>query len=478
MKLKKSKEIPMWAQTGHSKPITRREMLAHGLIPFAGSLLAPQFLNMILANTAEAQATAVCAAPTTGLVPFISLNLSGGAAMAANFVPMNASGTPIASYSKMGLGDNQVPIVREFGGGTFAGNNAGGVLISKMLAGIRLRADAATIANTTFVGVCVRSRDDSGENPFNISGLVTKAGLVGTHLPNLGARNSLTGVNQEPAVIAPPTPLVVSSFRDILNSLGYSAALGTQLSKPQKERLANLVSKLSASQVRKLASIKTGDQIQNLVECAGIKNSTLIQEGSGAVDPVQNASFAPIWGINAQTQQTAASYRSGAMVYNTLMGFAGSAALEIGGYDYHNGTRTQGDTKDGEAGEAIGRILQSAKTLGKPVFLYVTSDGAVTSPDSMARDAVWSSDRGSAGAAYIFMYHPNGRPAVSSNQIGHYTDGQAADDKFVTGNDPARAAQAVFANYLKYNNRLGEFEKIVGRNSISTADLNKVVKVA
>jgi hypothetical protein len=76
------------------------------------------------------------------------------------------------------------------------------------------------------------------------------------------------------------------------------------------------------------------------------------------------------------------------------------------------------------------------------------------------------------------MYDPTRRPVVSSNQIGSFTDGQAADDKFVTGNDAARAAQAVFANYLQFNKRLADFNRVVGRNALDASALNQVVKVA
>lgn len=477
MKQNKKQEIPSWAKTGHRKPVTRRELLAHGIIPFAGTMFAPQLMQLILSNSASAQVAEKCATSTSTFTPFIHLNLSGGAAMSSNFVPMNASGGVLASYNKMGLGNNQVPIEREFGGGTFAGTE-NGALLSKMLEGIRSVADADTIGKTAFIGVCCRSRDDSSENAANISGLVVKAGLRGTHLPNMGTRSSSTGVNDMPAVLLPPTPLVVRSFRDITNSLGYSAAIGTQLNDAQKVRLANLVSGLSQHQARKLASLDSGKQLQELITCAGIKNKALVEEGSGAVNPVLNAGVGTIWNINNNSNQASNDYVFGSMVFNALQGFAGATGLEMGGYDYHDNTRNTGNTRDRNAGVTIGRILQTAKVLQKPVFLYVTSDGAVNSPESDSRTAPWTSDRGSAGASYIFMYNPAARPAVSANQIGHFTDAQVADDKYVIGNDPARAAQAVFANYLQYNKRLADFSRVVGRNALDASVIGQVVKVA
>lgn len=474
--MKKKSDIPSWAKTGHRKPVTRREFLAHGIIPFAAYAMAPNFLGLLLGNRAHAQAL-VCPSSESSAIPFISFNLAGGAAMAANFLPMNAAGGPLASYNKMGLGNNQVPVEREFGNAPFAGL-VNGVLLSKVLEGIRASAQASTLAKTAFLGVCTRSRDDSSENMFDISGLVTKFGTVGNKLPNMGVRSTNTGAGQRPAVVNPPPPLIVRGFRDLQNSLGYSAALGTQLSTTQKEKLANLVSNLNSEQTRKLASMSSGSQVQTLVECAGVKNVELAKEGSALIDPRANTQVATVWGLNANTQQNAESMVFGSMVYNALLGQGGTVTLEKGNYDYHDGSRNTGNNRDRDAGVIIGRILESAAALNKPVFLYVTSDGAVSSPDSDDRQAPWTSDRGSAGAAYILMYHPTARPQTTGFQIGQFTDGQAADDKFIIGNDPALAAQAVFANYLKFNGKLDQFNRFIPRGALEAAAIAQVVKVA
>lgn len=471
------KQIPSWARTGHRKPITRRELLGHGIIPFAGMLMGPQFLQMILSSKASAE-TVDCLSSSSELAPFISLNLQGGAAMASNFVPMTKAGAPLKSYDRMGLGDGQVPIAKEFGNANFAGAGADGVLISKMLQGIREMADTDTLSKSSFVGVCVRSRDDSAENYFNIAGLVTKAGVQGSRLANLGSRPTTTGDSQRPVLISPPSPLIVRNFGDIANSLGYTAALGTQLNMDQKNKLAQLVSNLSATQSRKLASIKGGAQIQNLVQCAGVKNSSVIAEGSDAVNPTQNTGYSTVWNINPASSKNSQDFVFGAMVYNALLGFAGTASLEIGGYDYHDNTRSTGDARDLEAGRTIGRILQSAKVLNKPVFLHVVSDGAVSSAISNSRNSIWTSDRGTAGASYMILFHPNGRPEVSENQIGSFTDEQVVDDKFITGNDSALASQAVFANYLQFNKKMADFNKVIPRGGLDTSQLKAVVKVA
>jgi hypothetical protein len=472
---KNKKEIPMWAKTGHAKPVSRRDFLSAGLLPFAASMVVPNWLSLILGSTANAQTAMDCPVPTS-LIPFVTVNLSGGAAMGSNFLPMNAVREPISSYSKLGLGDNKVPIEKEFGNVPFAGMN-NGQLISKFLVGLRAQAAAKTLANTAFIAIPCDSQNDTNSNKFDISGAITAAGLMGTNFPNLGRVNNLTGINQAAALIAPPAPLVVNSYNALLTSIGYSASLGSALNVTQKNSLAKLMSDLNTSQSRKLASIQGADGIKKVLDCAGIKNVDVVSKGVSLVDPRQNAAFSTVWGVNAETDVANRELVFGAMIYNSLLGQAGSSNLELGGYDYHDTTRTTGDTKDQEAGITVGRILESAAVMQKPVFIYVVSDGSVSSPDSQSRDAGWVGDRGSNGVAYMLYYDPKARPETSDYQIGQFNDNQAADTSFITGGNPELAAAAVFANWCQANKRNDLFDKVTGR-IFDRNQLSKVIKVA
>ncbi len=469
------KEMPVWAKLGHSKPVTRREFLGYGMIPFAASALVPGALGLLSPQAFAAE----CAAPSANaLIPFVTLNLSGGAGISSNFLPRLASGDLLPSYTKMGMGNNTganaLTPTAEFGVNSWA--TANGNAIGQMLVGIRANADAATLANTSVVAMCVQSQDDTSNNKFDATGLIFKGGLVGSMIPNVGARASATGLNQQASLVNPPPPLVVRSYTDIANSIGYTRALQTSLSVAQRQKLAKLVGDLSTSQARKLASVNSTAGVQDLIECAGIKNVEIA--AGAAVDPLANAQVATRWGINANTAANNQQRVFAAMVYNGLLGQAGTVNLELGGYDYHDGTRTTGDTRDREAGVAIGRILDTARILGKKVMLYVTSDGSVVSDENAAPGANWTSDRGSAGMALLFFYDPAGRPATSGFQIGHYTTGQVADDKTPVGNSPELAAQAVFANWAKFNKNMALYTKVIPNGSLSGAVLDSVIKVA
>lgn len=470
------KEIPMWAQSGHAKPVTRREFLSAGLLPFAASLMVPNWVSLLLPSSAQAQDAGACVDSSGSMIPFVTLNLSGGAAMSANYLPMNAAGAPISSYSKMGLGNNQVPIEREFGNVPFAGA-VNGVLLSKMLIGIRAAASAATLANTAFVAIPCDSANDTAGNKFDVSGAVTKAGLIGTQMPTLGRVNNRTGISQAAAIVSPPAPLVVDNYNALLSSVGYGATIGANLNASQKLSLTKLVSNLNSSQTRKLASLTGGAPVKQLMDCAGIKNVDVVKLGADVVDPRKNSGVSQVWNINNNTNVGSRDLIFGSMVYNTLLGQAGASNLELGGYDYHGGTRANTDAKDQDAGTVIGRVLETARVLQKPVFVYVISDGSVFSADSETRDGMWVGDRGSNGIAYMIYYNPSGRPATSGFQIGSFTNNQAADTTFITGSNPELAAAAVFANWCKANRRTDLFERVAGR-LLDSSQLNSVIKVA
>lgn len=463
------KKTPTWAQPGHSKPVTRRDFLAAGMLPFAASIFIPNWVSLLVGETAHGQNLNCPNSPF--MIPFITLNLNGGAAMSSNWVPMNAGGDPLKSYNTMGLGNNQLPIERVFGNATFAGGG-----ISKMLTGIRASASAGTIANTAFIGIPCESVSDTPFNKFDLSGAVTKAGLNGTMLANLGVINTPTGIRQNSALAAPPAPLVVSSFSAITNAIEYTAKIGSSLTKGQKSSLVRLMNNLTHSQAKKIADVSGGPALESLLACAGIKNVSNASMGSSVLNPMNNSAFSQIWKINAFAGDASQQRVFGAMVYNSLMGYAGTANLELGGYDYHDETRGTGDAKDLEAGTVMGQILQSAALLGKPVMLYVISDGSVMAPGSEDRNAPWTGDSSTTGASYLFYYDPKGRPAVSSHQIGCFTDLQVVDTSQLTGSTPESAATAVLANWLQANKRIDLFSSLGGL--FDASQLKQVIKVA
>ena len=465
----KKEEIPQWAKSGHKKPVTRREFLAHGLIPFAASAFMPNWMRLL--SPEAAMAADACPAGGSNLIPFMQLNLEGGYGSSANYVAMDAGRQLLPSYDILGLGTQPV-VTRVFNNAPFAGNG-----VSKVLQGITTTVQPSVMTNTAFLGIPSQARDDSRENYFAINGLTYKAGLIGTKLPSMGNRDTNSGINQMPALFSPPAPLIVKSYNDVANSLSYTAGLAA-LNQAQKEKLTKLIGDLNNSQAKKLAAINQGSTFQELLNCVGIKNNELIQQGAAAVDPRSNAAVAAVWGLAANTNVGSENFVLGTMAYNTILGQAGSASYSKGGYDYHGNARATTDTADLNAGILIGKILETARVLNKPICLMVTSDGAVSFDRSTTATSNANSDRGSGCVAFMFMYMPSGMPVTTDFQIGQMTAGQSADAGFITGGSPEMATQAVFLNWLKLNKRMDLYSQVVptGRG-MDAATIDKVVKV-
>lgn len=456
----------------HAKPVTRRDFLSSGLISFSSSMVLPSFLTLLArSGSAEAQDLLCKTVGAGDFCPFISIKLSGGAALAANFLPLDKGGLLLPSYSKMGMGlGGSVPVAYEFA------NNAPFYAASSLLAGIRANAAGTTLANANFVGTCVRSQDDSSGNKFDITGLVVNSGLSGKILPNLGRANTETGVNNSFAYVRPPAPLIVSRFEDVVGSLGVSGSLGG-LNQAQKTGLFRTIQSLSNSQVKAVQNMTGGNLLARLLGCANADNTNLISNTASLnIDPLANAAFATVWGINNNTNKGSQDFVFATMVYNALNGNASSVNLEMGGFDYHNNTRTSGDNKDMEAGTVIGKVLQSLAVMGKKGFIVVTSDGSVSSADSDVAGSPWTSDRGTAGSAYMIAYDPAGAHQTKGSQLGNFTNGQVADDTFLTGGSSEIASGAMFVNYLSFNKKLNLVETYLPR-VFTSVEVDLVTKI-
>lgn len=455
----------------HNKaPVTRRDFLGAGLISFGTYFTRASLSSLFLPIIAAADECPTVENSGPALSAFVTLSLAGGWGGASNFLPMNSGGGMLSDYRKLGLGRTP-PVEREFGNVPFVGNG-----ISGFLEGIRETAGAGTIGRTAFVAIPNQSQNDSNENQLDSSGMVAKAGLLGENLPNLGTIGSPTGTKHVFALVKPPNPLRVSSYNSIANALGAGQGALASMSKKQQIDLFNAVKKLSDRQVASLSGDSGGKMLAHLVKCATGHNLTAAQNATPSLDVRQHPTHSGVWGVTAGTGANNMNVRFGSMVVAALTGAAGTVGLEMGGYDYHDSTRTTGDRKDKEAGQVIGRILESAARENKKVFINIISDGGVNSPVSNSTSAPWVSE-GESGILMFLAYDPAGRPETSKFQIGHFTNAQAADTSFITGENESLAAAAVFANYLKFNGRMDLLEQVIP-GTFNTQQLNQVLAIA
>lgn len=454
----------------HGKPIiTRRDFLSSGALSFSASFMLPS-LGVMLAKSGVAQAQEiVCSSGGGEWVPLITLNLAGGSGLSAHWLPLDKGGQLLSSYSKMGWGlPTNFSVDKEFA------NKAPFFQGSTFLAGVRSMAQPTALAATNFVGLAVRSNDDSGANAFDITGMARKMGLNGAILGNLGTRATMTGNNTQPAFVAPPAALPVGSYNDLVAALGVSDSLKGLVDAGLGGKLFETIEKLSEHQVRRLAALNGGSQLEDIIVCRARDNTKLTSNANGAnTDPLANTAYSAIWGLTANTARNSQSFVFGSLVFNALNGNSGSVNLTIGGYDYHNGTRTRGDLADADAGVVVGRILQSCMVMNKPAMILVVSDGSVQSPESDSPMSPWTSDSGNKGAAYMLHIDPSGIITNKGYQLGSFTNGQAVDETSIVGASPQRAAAAMFVNYLNVNKKLGDIDKVLPR-VLSAAEIEKM----
>ncbi len=463
------------------KPVTRREFLASGAIPFAAYATLPSFMT-VLARSGVAQAQEICAATAEKMAPVVTINLSGGAGLTRNWIPLTEGRELLPKYHRIGLGLGSAlasQVVRAFK------NNAPFYSASQMLAGLRTSTVAGVadqaLMNADFVGVCQQSQNDTDANKFDIQGLIAKAGLKGRILPALGRFDNGIGVSNLPALVAPPPPLIVNNVDALANALNVANRLGS-LSLAQKTNIFKASSALSQAQARNLAAMTGGTTLENLVNQANKDNLQLVSNPAGLdLDPRNNAAFAQVWGINANTARNDNTYVNASLVYNAINGNSGSVGIEMGGYDYHGDDLQTTNNKDLQAGIMMGRVLQSFHAMQSKGFIIVHSDGGVGAPASDTPGADPTTDRGDAGAIFMIAYDPTRATQSSDSQLGHMKrnpDAEAADDTFIVGGNVEIGAAAVFANYLSFNGMLGKFSAMAETARVfDNGGIDKVVKI-
>jgi len=466
----------------HGMPGNRREFLASGMMSFAAYMMTPSILG-ILAKSSVAQAADGCDSSGGPTLPaFVSVNLAGGASLSGNYIVHDMGGNLLPKYDILGLGTTP-PTETEFGNVLFPSSTA---VTQSFLTGMRAQANGA-LAKSSFIGICVPLQDDTSNNAIDPTGMVTAAGLVGSLLPKLGTSGTTgTGIRQKPSNTVPPTPLVVSKLTDLTTALAPASALTTNLTQAQQKNVLQLVSDLSGSQARAVASVNSssGQTLSKLVQCATGKNIDLATQTNPGIDPQLDSdkTVANLWQMTTGGTLFGRSQTErqifGSMVYNALKGNSGSVGIDLGGYDYHGQGATAQNQKDFDAGQAVGKILATAQAMNQKVCINITSDGSVGAPSGSGLRPGFTGDRGSGGMAYMIFFDPAGRPSMKNDktapwQLGYYTSGQgAADDSIVGSAD--KAGVAMFANYLAFAKQESLFSKVL--TPLSTTDHDAIVR--
>ena len=472
----------------HKAPVTRRDFLSRGLIAGAAAVLAPTVFSLANNKAFAAVTEQDCGIinGAGGKVPFMCVDLSGGANIAGSNVLVGKAGgqrdfLSINGYSKLGLPETMIPSLD----GQTTTMDEGGLGLafhatSPLLAGIRSFASQTTLNNTNGSVMCARSANDTSDNPHNPMYGIYKAGADGDLLSLIGSRSSDSGGRS----VAPPSMIDLSVRPTKID--GGNDARGLidtgKLAKllPDGDDAVNVMKAIQRISEKKLSKMKTSAEINTIIECryletasaaAGDPNRTDI-----AADTVLNSIFTDRGLDINDFQKTAAVSK---LVVN---GVAGAGTIQFGGYDYHDSTRTTGDERDFRAGQQIGIALEYAALQNKKLMIYLFSDGSVASDGTLDETGkgIWKGDNSSTSASLMLVYNPNGMPTIANNnsQVGFFREsGSIETDATVISNNVVQLAESVVLNYMALHDEVGQFGSVLPEHGLGTtaADLDKLI---
>ena len=478
----------------HPRPRTRREFIAQSFMTGAATVVGSSLLGAMAPRNARAQATVTLAPDLqnlitpcnigagAGKIPFICFDLAGGGNIAGSNVLVGGPKgqldfLSVAGYNKLGLPGGMVP---SSSAGNFIDASFGLRYHSDSahLRGMKLRASAQAMAGTTGTVIPALSQNDTNVNPHNPMYAVYQYGARGALLNLIGSDNSVSGGNSmapPSMVLAAAQPTKISTPADTagLVSTGNYAPLNASDVVYAMESMKH-ISDAKYAAVKAYADATAnatalgiaGDTTHpGIPACSYTKATYLVNKynSPGSVNPALDPNVVGPSGIFTSAEFAANSdYQKTASVMKLVIdGDAAAGTIEMGGFDYHTGDRATGETRDLNLGNCIGAVLEYAKRAGKPVMIYVFSDGSLASngmidTSAAGRDkCVWTADNQSVAATYFLVYNPNGK-AVSAQsnpelslQIGNFnSDGSINTTGSPAGNNVFNLVQMVVLNYI------------------------------
>ena len=493
----------------HKAPVTRRDFIAQGLRTGPAVIAAPAALSLLIASQRagamspdleamllpDTQPGGLCNVQAgAGKIPFICFDLAGGANLNGSEILIGQSGNLLnflstQGYATLGLPGNMTPNsvnAANTVSGNFVNQEFGAAWHSDgaILRGMQMSTATTTRANTNGFPIAARSENDTGNNPHNPMYGINRVGADGQLLTLIGSQNSDSGGNSmAPIAMIDPAarPTKVDRASDV-TGLVDTGELGTLFSN-QDDAIAVLESMTRLSHMKTdLAQtrLSTSEQneIRKLVKCGYLKSTYLADRfrSPAALNPdkdphivaqaAQPAGVTPIF-TTAEYTTDGEFRKTAAIMKMVINGYAGAGTVTMGGYDYHGQGRNTGETRNFRAGRCIGACLEYAARMGKPLMIYVFSDGALSANGAVNNTPEgrgkldWASDNQSTAATFVLVYKPGGKPQLVSPtrmQIGSYSAGGSV----VTTSSPAANAvnllvETVILNYMALHGEQANF---------------------
>ena len=196
-----------------------------------------------------------------------------------------------------------------------------------------------------------------------------------------------------------------------------------------------------ARQGRPLPDHRRRDVCKRVRRCGYVKTADPVEPFSNpaALDPAQDPDIVGTAGIFGANFDDDGEFRKTASVMKMVIdGNAGAGTISMGGFDYHTGDRIdRRSARLPRRPAAWARAWNTRRVSGKPLMLYVFSDGSLSSNGMIDNSVggrgkgVWTGDNQQTAAAFFLVYNPTrATPALMTararrdQQIGYFRAGR------------------------------------------------------
>ena len=506
----------------HKRPVSRRDFISQGLTAGMGTVVAPTLFGLF-ANPRAAMAAlspdlealrASCGIDVQGAgkIPFICIDLAGGANMVGSNVLIGGPGGQLdflstAGYGRLGLPGDMLPSMTNAATGTSFTDSSLGLSFhsdSAFLRGILDRVSPATAAAVNGAVIAARSENDTGNNPHNPMYGIYRAGASGSLATLIGSRASDSGGNS-----AAPVGLIDLSVRPTkvdrasdVTGFVDTGQLASLLSLDDTVAVMEAVQRISARKMTmvdpkqpwmdaKKTTVTRDEVVRELVSCNYLKAADVVDRfgDPSSLNPELDPDIVGASGIfsRAEYDSDAEFRKTAAVMKMVISGYAGAGTITMGGYDYHGQGRATGELRDLRAGRCMGACLEYAARRGMPLMLYVFSDGSL-SADGQVDDTVdgrgkfmWTSDNQATAASFFLVYNPQGRAqlvttgaagAARHQQIGYFRpDASVETASSPAANNVNLLVETVVLNYMALHGEQGQFGQKFPTNGLGSAAL-------
>jgi hypothetical protein len=308
-----------------------------------------------------------------------------------------------------------------------------------------------------------------------------------------------------PAMLMDPAnrPTKIDRASDA-SGLVDTGALGTLFTKPDGSpdtastvAVMEQMARISEQKLLKVDPvIADSARLETQVKCGYVKTADTVDRfgNPAAINPAVDPDITGTGGIfGANFGNDGEFQKTSAVMKLVVEGYAGAGTISMGGFDYHTGDRSTGELRDLRAGRCIGACLEFAARRGKPLMIYVFSDGSLAS-NGMVDNSVdgrgkgqWTGDNQQTAAAFFLVYNPptsGGRPVLMTSgagaarhqQIGAYSaGGDVVNSSSPAANNVNLLVQTILLNYMALHGEAGQFNTKFGSSLGAGASLDGLI---